>query len=164
VSTAHRRLTALNSSLPGDCSRFRIGIVVAEWNPDITGMLLEGCVKELLNAGVLDINISVQNVPGTFELSLGAQYLALNENIDAVVCLGCVVQGETRHFDFICNAAAHGITEVALKHNKPVIFGVLTTINMEQAHDRAGGRYGNKGAESGITALKMIALQQAARN
>ena len=97
-----------------------------------------------------------KNVPGSFELTLGAQWLAELKEIDAVICLGCVIQGETRHFDFICDAVAHGITNVGLKFNKPVIFGVLTPDTLQQALDRAGGKHGNKGDEAAITAIKML--------
>ena len=95
-------------------------------------------------------------MPGSFELPLAAQWMAQVEEIDAVVCLGCVIQGETRHFDFICQAVAQGIIEVGLKYNKPVIFGVLTPSTQQQALDRAGGKHGNKGDEAAITAIKML--------
>jgi 6,7-dimethyl-8-ribityllumazine synthase len=105
-------------------------------------------------------DIIVKHVPGSFELTLGAQLLAENTNVDAVICLGCVIQGETRHFDFICNSVTHGITEHNINYNMPFIFGVLTTGTQEQALERAGGKHGNKGDEAAITALKMIALQK----
>ncbi len=134
----------------------QFGIVVAEWNDPITSALLEGAIETLLEQGAARENIKVHYVPGSFELSLGAQFLAQKETIDAVISLGCVIQGETRHFDFICDAVAHGITNVGLKYNKPVIFGVLTTDNQQQALDRAGGKHGNKGEEAAITAVKML--------
>jgi 6,7-dimethyl-8-ribityllumazine synthase len=102
------------------------------------------------------ITSSKKIVPGSYELSLGAQWLAQQEEIDAVICLGCVIQGETPHFDYICQAVANGITNVGLKFNKPVIFGVLTTLNLQQAIDRAGGKHGNKGDEAAATAIKML--------
>ncbi len=132
------------------------GIVVSEWNTDITGALLEGCLEALGKAGAKQENIIIDYVPGTFELPYGAQRLAINKQPNAVICLGCVIQGETRHFDFICQAAADGIMQVSLNQNLPVIFGVLTTNNLEQAKDRSGGKHGNKGFEAGITALKLI--------
>jgi 6,7-dimethyl-8-ribityllumazine synthase len=98
-------------------------------------------------------------VPGSFELPLAAQWSAKKKKIDAVICLGCVIQGETRHFEFINQSVAQGIKDVGLKYNKPVIFGVLTTDNMRQAMDRAGGKHGNKGDEAAITAIKMLAIQ-----
>ena len=131
-------------------------IVVAEWNEQITSALLEGAMQTLLKNGANTENILIKTVPGSFELTLGAQWMAQNPKIDAVICLGCIIQGETRHFDFISQAVALGITEVNLKYNKPVIFGVLTPDNLEQAVDRAGGKHGNKGDEAAITAIKML--------
>lgn len=135
---------------------FKIAIVVAEWNAKITGALYEGALQTLLKHGVKEENITTAAVPGSFELTVAAEIL-LNRltNLDAIICLGCVIQGDTKHFDFICNAVANGITNVGIKHSKPVIFGVLTTNDEEQALDRAGGKHGNKGDEAAITALKM---------
>jgi 6,7-dimethyl-8-ribityllumazine synthase len=137
-------------------SKKKFAIVVAEWNEEITEALYEGAVAGLVENGVKKNNILRKNVPGTFELSLGAMWMAEEKNIDAVLCLGCVIQGETPHFDYICQAVAYGVTEVALKSKKPVIFGVLTTLNKQQAIDRAGGKYGNKGEEAALTAIKML--------
>ena len=140
---------------------YRIGIVVAEWNREITDVLAQGAVDTLLQHGVAEDNIIVEHVPGSFELTTGADLLLRSDkNIDAVICVGCVIQGETRHFDFICEAVSQGVTNVALKHEKPVIFSLLTTNNMQQALDRAGGKHGNKGVEGAVTALKMVALQK----
>jgi 6,7-dimethyl-8-ribityllumazine synthase len=139
-----------------DLSKKRFAIVVADWNEEITGALYEGAYSSLLANGVHKKNITRQNVPGTFELSLGALRMAEKKNIDAVICLGCVIQGETPHFDYICQAVAYGITEVNIKTRKPVIFGVLTTLDQKQAMDRAGGKYGNKGEEAALTAIKML--------
>ena len=157
MSSADKNLSSYSGVIPNLSSK-KFGIVVAEWNEEITEALYEGAVEVLLKHGIPSKNIIRNNVPGTFELSLGAQWLAAKDNIDVVICLGCVIQGETRHFDFICQAVATGITEVNLKYNKPVIFGVLTTDNKDQAFDRAGGKHGNKGDEAAITALKMLAL------
>ena len=140
--------------------KMRFGIAVSEWNIEITGALLEGCLTALIENGAEKKNISIKYVPGSFELSLGAQLLAADASLDGIICLGCVIQGETRHFDFICDAVANGITTVSLKYNKPIIFGVLTTNNQKQAWDRSGGKHGNKGVEAAITAIKMIALQK----
>lgn len=131
-------------------------IVVAEWNEEITEALYEGAYKGLTDLGVPKKNIERTNVPGTFELTLGALKAAERKNIDAVICLGCVIQGDTPHFDYICQAVAYGITEVNIKTGKPVIFGVLTTLNKKQALERAGGKYGNKGEEAAVTAVKML--------
>ncbi len=139
-----------------DLSSTRIAIIVAEWNEEITEALYQSAASTLLSHGVTKENIIRKNVPGTFELSLGAQWMAQRDEVDAVICLGCVIQGETPHFDYICQAVAYGITEVGLKTGKPVIFGVLTTLNKQQAFDRAGGKYGNKGEEAALTAIKML--------
>ncbi len=136
---------------------YKIAIVVAEWNAKITGALYAGALNTLLKHGVNEENIITAAVPGSFELTAAAEILLTRQsNLDAVICLGCVIQGDTKHFDFICDAVANGITNVGIKHSKPVIFGVLTTNNEEQALDRAGGKHGNKGDEAAITALKMV--------
>lgn len=136
----------------------RFAIVVAEWNEDITESLYEGAVSSLLSHGIKKSHIIRKNVPGTFELSLGALWMAEKKEIDAVICLGCVIQGDTPHFDYICQAVAYGITEAGLKSRKPVIFGVITTLDKQQAIDRAGGKWGNKGEEAAITAIKMLSF------
>jgi 6,7-dimethyl-8-ribityllumazine synthase len=146
------------NSVP-NAANMRFGIVVAEWNFEITSALAEGAVKTLKKHGGTDENILVKYVPGSFELTLGAQYFAEMENVDAVILLGCVIQGETRHFDFICQGVTQGTTNLNLKYNKPFVFGVLTTDNEQQAKDRAGGKLGNKGDEAAVTAIKMVALK-----
>lgn len=138
----------------------KFAIVVAEWNEDITEPLFDGAFKALVDLGAKAKNIVRQNVPGSFELSLGAQQMAQRKNVDAVICLGCVIKGETPHFDYICQAVAQGITHVNLKYNKPVAFGVLTTLNKKQALERAGGKYGNKGEEAALTVVKMLAISK----
>ena len=137
----------------------KFGIVTAEWNSDITNALLDGAVSTLLKHGAKEKNILRKYVPGTVELTLGAQFMAEYADLDAVICLGCVIQGETPHFNFVCQSVTHGITELNLEHNIPFIFGVLTTDNLQQAKDRAGGKHGNKGDEAAITAIKMAQLQ-----
>ena len=134
----------------------KFAVVVSEWNEEITDSLYDGVYSTLVEHGAAKENIIRKNVPGSFELTLGAQWMAAEESVDAVICLGCVIQGETKHFDFICEAVAHGLTNVGLKFNKPVIFGVLTPNTRKQALDRAGGKYGNKGDEAAITAIKML--------
>ncbi|KHJ37810.1 6,7-dimethyl-8-ribityllumazine synthase [Pedobacter glucosidilyticus] len=134
---------------------FRFGIVVAAWNAEVTGNLYRGAYDSLLKHGAEEENIISVEVAGSYELIAGADILLSKQQLDAVICLGCVIQGETRHFDFICNAVANGIAQVGIKHTKPVIFGVLTTDNQEQALDRAGGKHGNKGDEAAITAIKI---------
>ena len=136
-----------------------VAIVVSEWNTEITGALLTAAIDTLKENGLTDDDIIVRYVPGSFELPLGAKFMLENAEPDAVICLGCVIQGETRHFDFICDAVANGIMALSMEFNTPVIFGVLTPNDMQQAIDRAGGKHGNKGVEAAVTALKMIALQ-----
>lgn len=146
------------TSVPS-AANMKFGIIVAEWNYEITGVLAQGAVDTLKRHGAKDENIILKHVPGTFELTLGAQYMAEFTPVDAIIVLGCVIQGETRHFDFICNGVTQGITNLNMKYNKPFIFGVLTTDNQQQAFDRAGGKLGNKGDEAAVTAIKMLALK-----
>lgn len=134
------------------------GIVVSEWNSVITMALLQGCVETLLKYEVAENDILVRFVPGTFELPMGALKLAEQNRFAGIVCIGCVIKGETKHDEYISNAAAQGIMQVGLNLHLPVVFGVLTPDNMEQAIDRAGGKYGNKGVEAAVTVLKMAAL------
>lgn len=161
MATNLKNLSDYTSRNTGEVSDKHFGIVVSEWNDQITGALLEGALETLKEQGVTKENIKTHYVPGSFELPLGAQFLAQQEAFDAVICLGCVIQGETRHFDFICDAVAQGICNVGLKYNKPVVFGVLTTNTLQQALDRAGGKHGNKGEEAAITAVKMLGFQNA---
>jgi len=158
MATQYKNLSEVEGAAVPDASDLKIGLVVSEWNYKITGALLEGAIQTLINNGTSEDNILVKYVPGSFELPLGAQLMLEKNDVDAVICIGCVIQGETKHFDFICNAVAHGITDLGLKFSKPVIFGVLTPNNMQQALDRAGGQHGNKGDEAAITAIKMARL------
>jgi len=144
----------------GSATDLNIAIVVAQWNAQVTSPLLEGAYNLLLKQGASETNIQVIQVPGSYELSSGADIMLRNQAIDVVICLGCVIQGETPHFTFICDAVAHGITNVALKYNKPVIFGVLTTDTLEQALARAGGQHGNKGEEAAVTAIQMAHISR----
>ena len=146
------------SSVP-DGNEMKFGIVVSEWNYDVTGALEHGAVETLKKHGVQEEDILVKHVPGSFELTLGGQFFAEYTDVDAIILLGCVIQGETRHFDFICQGVAKGATDLNIKYNLPVIFGLLTTENQQQALDRAGGKLGNKGDEAAVTAIKMVALQ-----
>lgn len=134
----------------------KIGIVVSSWNSEITEALLEGTRSTLVAAGLRKRNILVSRVPGSFELPLAAQWMTDQKSIDAVVALGCVIQGETPHFDYICQAVAQGLMRVNLESGKPVAFGVLTTLNKKQAEERAGGKLGNKGEEAALTVLMML--------
>lgn len=156
MASSQKNLSEHSSKNILDISNKKFAIAVSEWNEEVTESLYSGAYQTLLEFGAKKENIKRKNVPGSFELSLAAQWLAQEKSIDAVICLGCVIQGETKHFDFICDAVAHGITDVSLKYNKPVIFGVLTPNTQEQALDRAGGKHGNKGDEAAITAIKML--------
>lgn len=163
MSSANKNLSTVEGSEVPDAKPFKFGIVYAEWNHEVTNALKEGAVKTLLKSGAEEGNIIIKSVPGSFELTLGAQYLAEYSSVDAVICLGCVIQGETRHFDFICDAVANGVTNLNIKYNIPFIFGVLTPDNQQQALDRAGGKHGNKGDEAAVTAIKMLALKKSFR-
>ncbi len=160
MSTVLKNLSDFNNTVIPNGADMVIGIVVSEWNIEITGALRDGAINTLVKNGVSENNIIIKYVPGSFELTFGAQLLCEDKSIDGIICLGCVMQGETRHFDFICNAVADGITTVSLKYNKPVIFGVLTPHTLQQAQERAGGKHGNKGDEAAVTAIKMVALQK----
>ncbi len=153
-------LSVYDPALVPDAAKMRFGIVVSDWNIEITRALLDGAVNTLKKHGASDNNIVVKHVPGSFELTLGGQFLAEYDDLDAIICLGCVIQGETPHFTYICQSVSYGITQLNLEYNIPFIFGVLTTLNIEQALDRAGGKHGNKGDEAAITAIKMAALQR----
>lgn len=158
MASANKNLSEFQTNELPEIQHKKFAILVSEWNQEVTQALYVGAYETLIQHGAQEKNIITQTVPGSFELTLGAQKMAQKPEIDAVICLGCVIQGETRHFDFICHAVAQGITEVSIKFNKPVIFGVLTPNTQEQAMDRAGGKHGNKGDEAAITAIKMLAF------
>ena len=147
--------TFLNEKINLPHTNFKVGVVTALWNTAITGVLKSGAVSTLLYAGIPEENITIWDVPGSYELIYGANKLA-TDGYDAVICLGVVIQGETRHFDFICDAVANGIANVTIKHNIPVAFGLLTTDNQEQAVERSGGMHGHKGEEAAWTVLKLL--------
>jgi len=151
-------LTSVSAKSKIDLSKKSFAIVVAEWNEEITEPLYQGAFAALLKLGAKKKNIIRKNVPGSFELPLAAQWMAEKKEVDAIICLGCIIQGETAHFDYICQAVAYGVMKVNLKSNKPVAFGVLTTLNQQQAMDRAGGKFGNKGEEAALTVVKMLEL------
>ena len=153
-------LSAFDPSGLPDVSACRIGVVVSEWNSEVTDNLLRGCTETLSQCGVRLDNLQIHYVPGSFELPLGAAWLLDNRQVHGVICLGAVVRGETPHFEFVSLACANGIQDVALKYNKPVVFGVLTTDTAAQAHDRSGGKLGNKGVEAAVTLIKMLGLRQ----
>ena len=158
---ASSNLSKYNSNEIPDAKGMKIAIVVAKWNKEITNGLLDGAKSTLIECNCQEANIIVKYVPGSFELALGAQFILEKDNsVDGVICLGSVIQGETKHFDFVCQSTALGIKDVSLKYNKPVIFGVLTDNTQQQAIDRSGGKLGNKGVEAAITAIEMIHLKQ----
>lgn len=157
---ATRNLSEYNFDTVPSAKEMKFGIVVSEWNYKITGALAQGAYDTLIKHGALDENIIVKHVPGSFELTFGGQLLAEHTDVDAIILLGCVIQGETRHFDFICQGVTQGATQLNMTYNMPVIFGVLTTDNEQQAIDRAGGKLGNKGDEAAVTAIKMIELER----
>lgn len=159
MSSANKNLSEFDAKSLPDASEMTIGIVVAEWNSEITEALYKGAEQTLLDAGCAKKNIVRHNVPGSFELPTGALWVAGYLNVDAVICIGCVIQGETPHFEYICSAVSKGLVDLSLKMHKPFIFGVLTTNTAEQARERAGGKHGNKGIEAAVAAIKMVALQ-----
>lgn len=160
MSTSYKNLSDFSDTTIPSAKGYRFAIVVAEWNSEITEKLYEGTVHTLLLHGAEQSAITRVNVPGSFELTAGAEMLAARGGYDAIICLGCVIQGETRHFEFICQAVAAGMTQLTVKYGKPFIFGVLTPDTMQQALDRAGGKHGNKGDEAAVTAIKMAALSR----
>lgn len=160
MATVHRNLSEYKKEeIPGGAD-FKIGIVVSEWNDTITMNLLKGAKEALLENGVPEENIEVHVVPGTYELPLGCQFLCAKGEVDGVIAIGVVIQGETRHFDFVCQGATQGIMDVTLKYNTPVSFCVLTDTTMQQSIDRSGGKHGNKGIECAVACLKMIGLKK----
>jgi 6,7-dimethyl-8-ribityllumazine synthase len=160
MATGLKNLSDYDSSRVPEARDMRFGIVVAEWNEEITAALCEAVVTTLKKHGVIQEDITIKVVPGTIELTFAAKMIAENMDVDAVICLGCVIRGETPHFDYVCESATYGITELNLSYEIPFIFGVLTTDTLQQARDRAGGRHGNKGDEAAVTAIKMVHLNR----
>ncbi|MEJ2585571.1 MAG: 6,7-dimethyl-8-ribityllumazine synthase [Robiginitalea sp.] len=158
MATSGKNLSDYDKSGLPDATGMRIGMVVSQWNREITEALSEGAREALLECGVSQENILRWEVPGSFELPFGCRKMIRTERPDAVIAIGSVVRGETAHFDYVCSATAHGIGNLNLQQEVPVIFCVLTDDTMEQARDRSGGRHGNKGTEAAIAALKMAAL------
>jgi len=155
MATNLHNLSEYNAAAVPDASNMCFGIVVAEWNGEITNALLSGCVETLEKHGTLPENIHVKTVPGSFELVYGAHQMCLNGGYDAVIILGCVIRGETPHFDYICQGVTYGIARLNSTSEVPVIYGLLTCNDLQQAKDRSGGRLGNKGDECAIDAIKM---------
>ncbi len=163
MATVNQNLSDFDLGEVSNAKDLRLGVVVSEWNRIITQSLLNGALEVFRSKGILERNIIVKWVPGSFELPLAAQFILEHNKLDGILTLGSVIEGETKHFDFVCNSCAIGVKDVGLKYNKPVIFGVLTDQNMQQAIDRSGGKYGNKGIETAVALLKMVRLQNSLR-
>lgn len=142
----------------GDCKHLKIGIIHSKWNSKITDNLFAGAYSTLIDLGVVKKNITTYEVPGSFELVHGAKKMSKN-NVDVIICIGCVIKGETSHFDYICSSVSNGIINLNIHLNVPVIFGVLTDNTIQQSIDRSGGKLGNKGIEAAVTAVKMALLK-----
>lgn len=160
MATINSNLSVYDESSIPSAESLRFGIIVSEWNPAITHALFEACKATLLKHGAKEENIHVLQVPGSFELPMGARLCIASQKVDAVVCIGCVIKGETSHNDYINRAVASGLTSLSMMSNIPCIFGVLTPNNMEQAEARAGGIHGNKGVEAATTAIRMAAMKK----
>ena len=160
MATAYHNLSDYDFNSVPDATEMRFGIIVSEWNYNITGALMQGAVDTLKKHGAKDENILVHHVPGSFELTFGATQMIQSGKVDAVIAIGCVVRGDTPHFDYVCAGTTQGIAHLNATCDIPVIYGLITTNNMEQAEDRAGGKLGNKGDECAITAIKMIDYKQ----
>ena len=155
MATANTNLSNYDKSALPNSADFKIGIVVSEWNSEVTDGLLEGALHTLVECGVSKENITVYKVPGSFELIYAAKKVQ-SSGVDAVITIGCVIQGETKHFDYVCAGVTQGVKDLNIQNDVPVIFCVLTDNNKQQSLDRSGGKHGNKGVEAAITALKMI--------
>ncbi len=159
MATSGKNLSNYNKEETPSARPFHFGVVVSEWNEDITDNLAKGAVDTLKDLGTPDEQIHFHYVPGTYELAIGSKLLIESTPLDAVIAIGSVIQGETRHFDFVCEAAAQGIKDVSLQTGVPVIFCVLTDNTKQQGLDRSGGKHGNKGVEAAVAAVKMAALK-----
>jgi len=159
MATTNNNLSDFNKESLPDSSNMKIGIVVSKWNNRITDGLYNGAYTTLIDSGISENNIEKVEVPGSFELIFGAKLLS-RKDVDAIICLGSVIKGETKHFDYVCQAVSNGIKDLNISLDIPVIFGVLTDNTMEQALNRSGGKHGNKGVEAAVTAIKMVHLNQ----
>ena len=158
MATKNQNLSCYDPSSVPDGSDKRVGIVVSEWNGNITNALLEGALQTLKRNGVKEENIEVYHVPGSFELIYGSSQL-LKRNVDGLIAIGCVIRGDTPHFDYICQGTTYGLARLNTVQSKPIIYGLITTETMEQAEDRCGGKHGNKGDECAVTLLKVLSLK-----
>lgn len=162
MATKNHNLSDYDINSVPDAKGMKMGIVVAEWNSTVTGALLQGALDTLHKHGVEEDDITVVTVPGSFELVYGSAQMALTD-VDAIIAIGCVIRGDTPHFDYICQGTTQGLAHLNATQNKPVIYGLLTTNDTQQAMDRCGGKLGNKGDECAVTAIKMIALSRRLR-
>lgn len=160
MATINKNLSTYDKATIPNAKDFRFGIVVSEWNENITEGLCEGAITALTENGVVKDNIIRWNVPGSYELVYGAKHMQKTQKVDAIIAIGSVIQGETKHFDFVCSATAQGIKDLNVQSDIPVIFCVLTDNTLQQAIDRSGGKHGNKGTEAAIAAIKMAALRK----
>jgi len=160
MATVNKNLSQYDKNTVPNAKDFRFGIVISEWNETITSGLYKGAIEALLENGVLADNIISWDVPGSFELIYGSKRMIDTQNVDAVIAIGSVIQGETKHFDFVCEAVSQGIKDLNVQTDVPVVFCVLTDNTMQQAIDRSGGIHGNKGTEAGIVAIKMAFLRE----
>lgn len=158
MATVNKNLSHYDKSTIPNAKDFRFGIVVSQWNDTITEGLYKGAYEALIDCGANNDNIIRWNVPGSFELIYGSKKMQ-QQNVDAVIAIGSVIQGETKHFDFVCEGVSHGIKDLNVLHETPVIFCVLTDNTMQQAIERSGGIHGNKGTEAAIAAIKMATLK-----
>ena len=159
MATKNNNLSDYKKDTLPNVSNLKFGIVVSQWNKEITDGLFNGAYSTLIDCGVLEENIKKLEVPGSFELIFGTKILS-RKDVDAIICLGSVIQGETKHFDYVCQGVTNGIKDLNISLGIPVIFGVLTDNTMDQAINRSGGKHGNKGVEAAITAIKMADLNQ----
>ncbi len=160
MASSLKNLSAYDDSSIPAANEMCFGIVVSEWNKEITHALYEACYDTLIKHGAKPDHIYTEQVPGSFELPAGAKILASGEKVDAVICLGCVIKGETSHNEYINQAVATALAHMSMVSSKPFVFGVLTPNDQQQALDRAGGKHGNKGVEAAVTAIRMAALKQ----
>lgn len=158
MSTNHSNLSDYDMASVPSGDNLTVGLVVSEWNEDITESLYSGAYDTLVERGVLSNNIKRINVPGSFELVYGSKKM-IQSNVDVVIAIGCVIKGETEHFNYICHSVSNGIIDLNINFNTPVVFCVLTDNNKQQSVDRSGGKHGNKGVEAAITALKLSAIK-----
>jgi len=156
MATKGSNLSKYNKDFVPDGAGFKIGIVVSSWNEKITSNLLLGAHQTLLDNGVEEHNIIIKHVPGAFELPLACQMMLETKKFDGLIAIGVVIQGETKHFEYVCAGTTQGLMNVMLKHSKPIAFCVLTDDNEQQSIDRSGGKHGNKGVECAVACLKMI--------